>query len=47
MELPADRGESDVDDRVVNEREEDAQAQHGEYRPPPGMHPAAIEPGTG
>ncbi|MCW2936766.1 MAG: hypothetical protein JWM19_7728 [Actinomycetia bacterium] len=37
-ELPADRGQGDVDDRVVDEREKNAQAQDGEYRPPPGMH---------
>ena len=42
MELLADRGEGDVDDRVVDKREENAQAQDGEYRPPPGMHPVGA-----
>jgi hypothetical protein len=42
VELLADRGEGDVDDRVVDEREKNAQAQDGEYRPPPGMHPVGA-----
>src|SRR5208337_1516641 len=42
VELLADRGEGDVDDRVVDEREENAQAQDIEYRPPPGMHPVSA-----
>ena len=42
VELLADRGEGDVDDRVVDEREKNAQAQDGEYRPPPGMDPVGA-----
>ena len=39
-ELPADRGQGDVDDRVAGQGEENARARHGEHHPPPVTHPA-------
>jgi hypothetical protein len=42
MELPADRGQGDIDDRVVDDCEENTHAQDGEYCPPPRMHPVSA-----